>query len=145
MWVPGSPGGPRLARGQPVVSVRGWGGGAAAILAPGEAGARLGWGLEVLRLLRTRPSILRAGVTSHLGKIPRHRADPVRGRRRWGIRPWRSPPWSTALALVAAWPVGGGQVGLHLGRCFRLGLVGVSQYPCRRCRLVRKTGLRGWS
>lgn len=44
----------RTAPCQPVSSVRGRGGGAAAILVPGEAGVRPGWGPAVLRLLRTR-------------------------------------------------------------------------------------------
>lgn len=50
-------------------------------------------------------AILRAGVTSHLGKLPLFGGGV-------GMRPWRSLPRYTALALVAARP-GGGQVGLY--------------------------------
>lgn len=92
MWVPGSPGGPRLARGQPVVSVRGWGGGAAAILAPGEAGARLGWGLAVLRLLRTRPPYPAGRCDITPRKDP-----PTQGR----PCPWAAEVGNPVLALPA--------------------------------------------
>lgn len=68
----------RLPGGSRSALVRGWGGGPAAILAPRET---RGWGGGALSCACSAfvPPVLRAGVTSHLGKPPRRGAGPYRG------------------------------------------------------------------
>lgn len=122
----------RTAPCQPVSSVRGRGGGAAAILVPGEAGADRGGGPRSCACSAPAPPppILLAGVTSRLGSYP-HKG-PALG---------CSPPRSTALALVAACPPppwgsgGGGRSG---------GSAPKQVLPVRACRCLPTLGCVGW-